>query len=871
MDNVKYNLLNDVCISNGGKLLTKNSTEINTNTKLKYSCKEGHKWETTYHSVIKGTWCEKCRRVEMFEKIRINQSKKILSHLKIILKEKKGLLLKGEYINQQSKFKFKCKEGHVFEISPSLIVQRGTWCDKCSRKDINDKKNKLKGEILIKQIQSIVKYKEGKVLENDYTNPKSKFKFKCKEGHVWETLPYLIIKGHWCSKCSNEETINKQRGNIETTLNYIKEKKGKYISGVYENQLSKILVECEKGHRWEVRCNSLLSKKSWCRECVGTKKRNIEEMLVIGKERGGKCLSKVYINDFTKLEWECCDGHNFWTSPNNIKHGKWCPECSSGFYERICRFYFEKIFEKKFIKVRPDWLKNSKTNQNLEIDGYNEELKIGFEHQGTQHYDNETYYSKPDVFDNDKLKKRLCKKQGIKLIEIPELISMTKIKSLKSFIYKELNKQNISPKISEKDLEISDFDLYTYTRNKERIEIEEIVKEKLNNYEYRIIGFKYDGEHKVDFECNKQHSSSIRIRRVLDNEISCKICLHMNDTSGKIRFPTIRKKRSNNIEVLDKVNYLKDKVNNKLKSEKGNIISGEIHNGNSVLKIECINKHVYKTNISNFIRRGCSECSKMKKIKIETLEKFITNKGGKILELEYNDGKYEFQIKCNYGHIFKINNYSLRKRIWCPNCKLDRKTIKKSLRIDELKKQVKELNGVCLDIIPNQDNKLKFSCKNKHIFYSTMNNVLYGYWCKKCSNIKRTTDTLPNRKNKVIKFINSKKGKILTTELTYNYDEEIKLECERGHIWDSSIRNIISNNWCRTCGLLDRWEKDKITIKEINSYIKGRGGKCLSKEYINSSKDKLKFICKEGHTWESIWSNVKKGSWCPTCSKSHKK
>jgi hypothetical protein len=110
-----------------------------------------------------------------------------------------------------------------------------------------------------------------------------------------------------------------------------------------------------------VNCNSLLSKKSWCRECVGTKKRNIEEMLVIGKDRGGKCLSKVYINDFTKLEWECCDGHNFWTSPNNIKHGKWCPECSSGFYERICRFYFEKIFEKKFIKVRPDWLKNSKT------------------------------------------------------------------------------------------------------------------------------------------------------------------------------------------------------------------------------------------------------------------------------------------------------------------------------------------------------------------------------------------------------------------------------------------------------------------------------------------------------------------------------
>lgn len=31
---------------------------------------------------------------------------------------------------------------------------------------------------------------------------------------------------------------------------------------------------------------------------------------------------------YTKLEWECHDGHRFWSSPYTIlKGGHWCPEC----------------------------------------------------------------------------------------------------------------------------------------------------------------------------------------------------------------------------------------------------------------------------------------------------------------------------------------------------------------------------------------------------------------------------------------------------------------------------------------------------------------------------------------------------------------
>ena len=46
-----------------------------------------------------------------------------------------------------------------------------------------------------------------------------------------------------------------------------------------------------------------------------------------------------------------------------------------GISEKICRKYFEYLFNKPFNRIRPSWLSE------LELDGYNEELNIAFEYQ----------------------------------------------------------------------------------------------------------------------------------------------------------------------------------------------------------------------------------------------------------------------------------------------------------------------------------------------------------------------------------------------------------------------------------------------------------------------------------------------------------
>ena len=47
--------------------------------------------------------------------------------------------------------------------------------------------------------------------------------------------------------------------------------------------------------------------------------------------------------------------------------------------------------------------------------------------------------------------------------------------------------------------------------------------------------------------------------------------------------------------------------------------------------------------------------------------------------------------------------------------------------------------------------------------------------------------------------------------------------------------------------------------------MSGRGGKCLSDAYIDSSVP-LKWQCKEGHIWEARSPEMKRGHWCPECA-----
>jgi hypothetical protein len=116
------------------------------------------------------------------------------------------------------------------------------------------------------------------------------------------------------------------------------------------------------------------------------------------------------------------------------------PKESKG--ELECKQVLESTFGKKFIKIRPKFLMNTETGKPLELDLYNPELKIAVEYSGEQHYRYIPYFHKTynhfiKQQERDELKRELCKKNDICLIEVPY-----NVENIKNFLINELKKNN---------------------------------------------------------------------------------------------------------------------------------------------------------------------------------------------------------------------------------------------------------------------------------------------------------------------------------------------------------------------------------------------------------------------------------------------
>lgn len=119
----------------------------------------------------------------------------------------------------------------------------------------------------------------------------------------------------------------------------------------------------------------------------------------------------------------------------NIPHEPYIPDTQrSSKGEKACRDALWEIFHKHFPRVRPDFLKNPKTGRNMELDCYNDELKIAVEYNGRQHYVWPSFpgFTKEKFVEQirrDQLKLDICDQLGIYLITVPYSVPLKKIKA----------------------------------------------------------------------------------------------------------------------------------------------------------------------------------------------------------------------------------------------------------------------------------------------------------------------------------------------------------------------------------------------------------------------------------------------------------
>lgn len=237
------NYFKDLAIKKGGICLSNNYLTIRH--KLEWKCINGHIFFLEPNKIFnRGYWCAECTG---------RRKKHTIETIQKITQKRGWLFLSDEFTVGEKKYKFQCEKGHIiYAIAHNVI--KGAGCRTCAGKQL----------LSIDLFKQIAINKGGECLSEHYNGQKTKLKFRCKEGHIFETMPGEIKNGGaWCKKCAGLEL-----GTIEEMITLATSNGGECLSNKYINNTTKLKWKCADNHIWEATPRDVKHSKSWCPYCT---------------------------------------------------------------------------------------------------------------------------------------------------------------------------------------------------------------------------------------------------------------------------------------------------------------------------------------------------------------------------------------------------------------------------------------------------------------------------------------------------------------------------------------------------------------------------------------------------------------------------
>ena len=363
----------------------------------------------------------------------------------------------------------------------------------------------IKNETNKKIIQHFGKYNQSvKLVKRE--NRKIKLELVCKNNHTrkisWK--PKL-------SECTLCKTNNKKILKINKIKNHIHNKGGILIS--FNKNVSRLNIECKNNHKWDVSYTNLIHQDTWCPKCFKQERysNRLEKVNTLIMNNNGNLLKE----NGEKIVVKCKFNHVWKTTKQIIIANSWCPICSCGTSEQICRSILENMFNTSFEKTRLEALRSTKTNKKLELDGYSKELNLAFEYNGPQHY--KPIYGKElllKVKQNDLMKRKLCKDNKINLLTIKHEKNIG-FDIIKKSIINECKKNNINiPNVNIKEKDID-------TNRKDK---SILIRDILNKSGLKCIDdCIYHTHQKINIKCKNNHIFTRNVSSILYSKKS--VCL----------------------------------------------------------------------------------------------------------------------------------------------------------------------------------------------------------------------------------------------------------------------------------------------------------------------------------------------------------
>jgi Zn finger protein HypA/HybF involved in hydrogenase expression len=242
-----------------------------------------------------------------------------------------GFVLESqEAARPRGKIRYRCPRGHEVRVvrDTALYSEWKGHCESCIFED------------RLEKLQEIVASHGGRLLtRRRKLLTTDKIKIECAAGHRWDKRVYSLLEGTWCPKCH----IENRQITLQDANRLVSPFGGRCVSESLQGSQVPLVWECELGHQWTRSYQEQKKQLVFCPKCriptgrENAKKVSLEEkrrrsfkrIQKTAKDRGGRCLSKIYTNQLAPMKWQCAEGHR-WTAPAQpiLHYGAWCRVCS---------------------------------------------------------------------------------------------------------------------------------------------------------------------------------------------------------------------------------------------------------------------------------------------------------------------------------------------------------------------------------------------------------------------------------------------------------------------------------------------------------------------------------------------------------------
>jgi len=175
---------------------------INTNYKMLWQCKNGHKWKAIWKNVKNNnSWCPFC--CSRNKKYTIKEIKEFINSIGY-------KLISTEYINANTPLKVECNNGHIYyPVFYSLKI--GHRCDVCFGKQ----------KLNFIEVNNFIESIGYKLISTEYINAKTPLEIKCNNNHTCYLTLSNLKTGNRCFICSSFKHENECRKILEKILGFL--------------------------------------------------------------------------------------------------------------------------------------------------------------------------------------------------------------------------------------------------------------------------------------------------------------------------------------------------------------------------------------------------------------------------------------------------------------------------------------------------------------------------------------------------------------------------------------------------------------------------------------------------------------------------